>query len=749
MKGILRILIVTALMIIIGAGMFIFSSCDDQAESALPHEHLWGDWEVVKISTCTEDGEMALYCSLCGYTKSVTLDKKGHTEGNPEITREPTCTQNGEMQTSCTVCGYINITEIEKKGHTNSNWEIVREPTCETPGKRVIRCLVCDDIVKFELIRILPHTYGGWVVASAPTCTEDGKMHNECTECGYTDKQTIPATGHSLNEPVTEREPTCTSNGIMHTDCTVCGESFSKEIPATGHTDGEWIIVSTPTCTEEGEKHTLCTVCGEVTDTETLPAAHVFNDNEECTLCGIKLSPEGQRIVFEFGDNGAAEHRDGFDLEKEISYTFEGYTLNFTDMYKIFGPAFDAQGNSCIKVGTKEFTGTLSFTVPDEVYAVIIRIAKYKDYESKVIINGTEYTLTKNSHDGEYDRIIVDTSITKTVTISTVDGGTRAMMNSIVFVLAPDAGECQHSGGNATCQNKATCTICGEEYGELGEHSYENRICTVCGAVQYSEGLEYTIIDDKTCAVTGIGTCTDTDIVIPPVAPDDRTVVYIGKATGNCNFSSMTSIFIPSTVTGFYDWELIGCETLRSITVDENNEFFKSIDGNLYTKDGKTLLKYSYRGVTEFTVPYGVTHIGEFAFYSMGNNTLEVISLPDTIVSIGGGAFAYCLNLASIEIPSSVTVLNASAFVCCNLDFIVIPSSVTCIKGSFDPCFWDTEWNIYYKGTAAEWELITIDDPDSYGNAFDYATICYYSETEPTTEGNFWHWVDGEPTVWK
>ena len=30
--------------------------------------------------------------------------------------------------------------------------------------------------------------------------------------------------------------------------------------------------------------------------------------------------------------------------------------------------------------------------------------------------------------------------------------------------------ECSHSGGEATCESKAICELCGEEYGELGEH---------------------------------------------------------------------------------------------------------------------------------------------------------------------------------------------------------------------------------------------------------------------------------------
>lgn len=41
-----------------------------------------------------------------------------------------------------------------------------------------------------------------------------------------------------------------------------------------------------------------------------------------------------------------------------------------------------------------------------------------------------------------------------------------------------------HTGGTATCTQKAVCTICGQEYGELLPHSFVNGICTVCGAAE-------------------------------------------------------------------------------------------------------------------------------------------------------------------------------------------------------------------------------------------------------------------------
>lgn len=39
-----------------------------------------------------------------------------------------------------------------------------------------------------------------------------------------------------------------------------------------------------------------------------------------------------------------------------------------------------------------------------------------------------------------------------------------------------------HTGGTATCKDKAVCSACGTVYGELAAHTYENGKCTVCGA---------------------------------------------------------------------------------------------------------------------------------------------------------------------------------------------------------------------------------------------------------------------------
>ena len=99
----------------------------------------------------------------------------------------------------------------------------------------------------------------------------------------------------------------------------------------------------------------------------------------------------------------------------------------------MYPSSYDAKGNSCIKFGTSSKTGSMTFTVPENVTEVVICVAKYKANTTKINVNGTEYTLTNSSNDGAYDEIVIDTTTTKTISFATVSGGVRAMVNTIVF----------------------------------------------------------------------------------------------------------------------------------------------------------------------------------------------------------------------------------------------------------------------------------------------------------------------------
>ena len=99
---------------------------------------------------------------------------------------------------------------------------------------------------------------------------------------------------------------------------------------------------------------------------------------------------------------------------------------------------------------------------------------------------------------------------------------------------------------------------------------------------------------------------------------------------------------------------------------------------------GKAFLDCS--SLKSITIPNSVTSIGKFAF--KGCSSLSSITIPNSVTSIGWYAFSYCNSLSSIVIPNSVTNIEESTFQgCSKLSSITIPNSVTSIgREAFSGC---------------------------------------------------------------
>ena len=132
--------------------------------------------------------------------------------------------------------------------------------------------------------------------------------------------------------------------------------------------------------------------------------------------------------------------------------------------------------------------------------------------------------------------------------------------------------------------------------------------------------------------------------------------------------SGLTSVFIPSSVTGIGDDCFQNCSSLASIVVEAGNPNFDSRDNcnAIINKNNNKLIV----GCKNTVIPGSVTEIGEGAFTGSG---ITSVTIPGSVGSIGGDAFFKCTSLTSVTIPSSVTYIGGNPFDgCSSLASIVV-----------------------------------------------------------------------------
>ena len=144
-----------------------------------------------------------------------------------------------------------------------------------------------------------------------------------------------------------------------------------------------------------------------------------------------------------------------------------------------------------------------------------------------------------------------------------------------------------------------------------------------------------------------------TDLIIPD------NVTSIGYcAFYNC--ASLTSVTIPNSVTSIGSYAFSGCTNLTSIEVFEHNQYYKDIDGNLFSKNGKTLIQYAIgKRDAAFAIPSGVTSIGDYAFRNC--TSLTSVTIGKDITSIGSSAFYGCYKLIEVMNQSTLGITIGSS----------------------------------------------------------------------------------------
>ncbi|HET9569835.1 MAG TPA: leucine-rich repeat domain-containing protein [Bacteroidales bacterium] len=140
--------------------------------------------------------------------------------------------------------------------------------------------------------------------------------------------------------------------------------------------------------------------------------------------------------------------------------------------------------------------------------------------------------------------------------------------------------------------------------------------------------------------------------------------------------TSLNSFTIPKNVVKIEGSAFLNCKKINSFKTEEGNQYYKTIDGVLFDKEGVNIIAYPNAKSEIYTIPNGVKTIDPNAF--QGSNIYS-ITLPYGVKIIPQSSFSGCQSLSYITIPNSVTTIEREAFYQTNLPNVVLPESVTSI----------------------------------------------------------------------
>lgn len=164
-----------------------------------------------------------------------------------------------------------------------------------------------------------------------------------------------------------------------------------------------------------------------------------------------------------------------------------------------------------------------------------------------------------------------------------------------------------------------------------------------------------------------------------------------GKTITGIIDKNITCVTIPDNVTTIAECAFIHCPALQSVNISDSiaeiglgafailtnkaslqhihvsndNNFYTSVDGVLFSKDLSVIITFPRgRELKEYKIPNSVKTIGSAAFW--GCTSLQNIDIPYGVKAIQDSVFGYCTSLQNIDIPNSVTEIGEGVFESCS-----------------------------------------------------------------------------------
>lgn len=219
------------------------------------------------------------------------------------------------------------------------------------------------------------------------------------------------------------------------------------------------------------------------------------------------------------------------------------------------------------------------------------------------------------------------------------------------------------------------------------------------------QGLTYTLNADHTATVANYDNSTPDGVIDIPDTVTSGGQTYTVTAIGVSAFGSfstrinVSSVFIPATVRSIGSHAFIYCNALTTVTFAEGSQL-KSIGSNAFWGS-----EHLYPKFKEIKIPDSVETIGNGAFRHCQN--LERITLPSALQTLSNGTFYGCAALSEVTFPASLKTIEKSAFgYCRNLSEVKLPASLTTIQSYvFNGC--SALKTVSYDGSLAQWNHIT------------------------------------------
>lgn len=260
------------------------------------------------------------------------------------------------------------------------------------------------------------------------------------------------------------------------------------------------------------------------------------------------------------------------------------------------------------------------------------------------------------------------------------------------------------SGRILTCHDSVIyvrfCPYCGETMPriEFKWHNMVNDVCTDCGVTATAaDQLQFELNAAGTGYIfTGVVNSYSSDTLIIPSVYQGLPVTEV-KAFGepSNNWYTLRTVYVPEGVTVLHKGAAKGCNLYNLYLPDSLTQIPDSLCtgsnakylGNLRLGSGVTAIgNYAFNGgaLTELALPDSLVSLGKGAF--QGQNGLVSVKLPQGLKQIGDSAFSGCKSLRYVTWPASLDYLGENAFSGTALGNLWLPPVAQMGEGAFYNC---------------------------------------------------------------